>query len=295
MSVTQKRLEQQKRKEKQAQRQLEFELDNRKVVAYARVSTSKQETEGYGLDSQLSKIADYANKHSLIIDTVYQEAFTGKTNDREQFNKLEQAVKNNQVKTLITYKLDRLGRSQLNVLGFVDLLKKYNVKLITLEPEIDYTSQAGQIILSNLTMFAQIERNMICDRTDSGRVQKFKSGSKCQGFILGYANDKKTKRFEKVESEAKRVYHIFREYLNSKSIRSLADNLNAEGFTTKRGKEFNNANLYCILTNRFYLGYASYRGEEKKGSQEPIVSEELFGRVQAKLERQRKVKRDIAI
>ncbi len=288
MSYTKKRKARKKNRKKNEEKMVQLELDQRQVVGYGRVSTDKQETDGYGLDTQLKLIKDYAIRHEMKVDEIYQEAFTGKINEREQFELLMDDIKANKIKTLITYKLDRLGRSQLNVLNFVNLLKEYSVKLVTLEPEVDYDTQAGQIILSNLTMFAELERNMIIDRTENGRRQKFNTGCKAQGSILGYNHNKKTKCYQVDSEEKETVLKIYHDFLVSKSLAGLKAKLDNEGIMTKRGKSFSRQALHVVLTNRFYLGYVNYKGEEKQGQHKAIINPVLFGRIQAKLERKRK-------
>ncbi len=289
MSTIKKRIRAEIAKKKQNQKKLQHHLDKRIIVGYCRVSTDKQESDGYGLEYQISRIKDYTTRQNLTIEVIYQEAFTGKVNERKQFERLIKQIKAEKIKTLITYKLDRLGRSQLNVLNFVNLLKEHKVQLITLEPEIDYNTQAGQIILSNLTMFAELERDMIIERTESGRLQKFNQGSKCQGAILGYVHNKKKQQYDIIPDEARLVYHIFTTYLKQDmSLRMLAEKLNEQAYTTKRGKNFYHYTVYRVLTNRFYIGSIFYKGKESPGSHEPIISRVLFGKVLNKLERQDK-------
>lgn len=97
------------------------------------------------------------------------------------------------------------------------------------------------------------------------------------------------------EVEAQRVRQIFKMYLDFQALLPTVTELNRRGWTTKRwttkkgmqrgGKPFTKNSLYSLLTNVTYIGKIKYKDEVHSGEQDAIVSDELFGRAQALLQR----------
>ena len=93
--------------------------------------------------------------------------------------------------------------------------------------------------------------------------------------------------------EAEQVRHIMRRYLVLGSVRSLVDELNADGYRTKvqnrtsgphkGGCLYRRGTIYHMLANRIYRGDIVHKGEAYPGEHEPIVSEELWDDVQRAL------------
>ena len=108
---------------------------------------------------------------------------------------------------------------------------------------------------------------------------------------LGYRSV--DKKLEVVPAEADLVRKIFADYLRFGPIAALATSLNAEGLKPKPRKLTNGRSIQAeaftigplahLLKNRFYVGEVAYKGEVHPGSQEPIVSRELFEMVQARI------------
>ena len=116
-------------------------------------------------------------------------------------------------------------------------------------------------------------------------------GKYCGGpAILGYDVDRERKKLLVNLVEAPRVQHIFRRFTQLASAKSLAAELNEQGYrtkswTTKKGKHrsgrpWNTGHIYRLLGNRLYKGEVVHKGKVYPGEQESIVSEGLWSRVQ---------------
>jgi DNA invertase Pin-like site-specific DNA recombinase len=70
--------------------------------------------------------------------------------------------------TLVVVKLDRLGRSTRDVLNLVHELEAKSAALRVLEPEIDTSKPEGRIILTTLSMVAEMELTFIKERQRAG-------------------------------------------------------------------------------------------------------------------------------
>ena len=109
---------------------------------------------------------------------------------------------------------------------------------------------------------------------------------------LGY--DVKDRKLVVNEAEAETVRTIFRRYLELGSVRELKASLDAEGVVSKRrtaadgsvygGQAFSRGALYQMLQNRVYRGEIVHKGAAYPGEHPAIVDEDLWLRVQQKLD-----------
>lgn len=146
------------------------------VFGYGRVSTGQQTTENQRLE--LSQ-ADY------MIETEFwyaDEGVSGKVaaSQRPAFKRLLEQIRKGE--TLVVSKLDRLGRDAIDVLQTVRQLGEHGVKVIVLQlgKDIDLTSSAGKLLLSMLAAVAEMERDLLVERTQAGLAR-----AKAEGKTLG--------------------------------------------------------------------------------------------------------------
>ena len=96
------------------------------------------------------------------------------------------------------------------------------------------------------------------------------------------------RRLEIVENEAALVRHIFHLYLEENlGVRRIARRLNEEGYRTRRGGNWSMVSIRDILRNRVYVGTYTRFGITVPGSHNPIVTEDQFRAVQARLQERR--------
>lgn len=135
------------------------------VVGYARVSTKDQ-----NLDVQIDEIKRLCEYRKFNLLNIYPDKASGKDTDREYFQKMMAAIKDNKqgIEGVVIYKLDRIGRSIRNLLEIVDFLKVSNVQLITVSDNIDTTTAQGRLFFSISAAFSEYERELINDRTGTG-------------------------------------------------------------------------------------------------------------------------------
>ena len=145
------------------------------VYGYMRVSTIKQDAE-----SQKGKILEYAHNNKMIIEKMESETISSraKLEDRAIY-KLSQELKSGD--TLLIAELSRIGRSMTEVFILVDMLVNKKVKVIDISKKIEFGNNIqSKAILSALSLSAEIERDLISDRTKRGLAQ-----AKANGKTLG--------------------------------------------------------------------------------------------------------------
>lgn len=133
------------------------------VYGYARVSTKGQAVDGNSLDAQEKEIL---SKYENAI--VYKEAYTGTTTDRPIFKEIINKLKQND--TLVVAKLDRLARNTVEGIEIVKEIFKKKASVHVLNVGLLEDTAMGQFFLTTLLAVAELERNQIIERTQTGKA-----------------------------------------------------------------------------------------------------------------------------
>ena len=251
------------------------------VVIYARFSSSSQREAS--IEEQVKICREYAkrNKHAII--KVYSDsAISGKTDDRPQLQKLLADSSRLMFQGVLVYSIDRFGRDLAQTLLNEKRLNDNGVVLLSVTE--NFTDDASGRFFRNLMMaHAQYYSDELSTKIRRGMDYNaerclFNGG----GVPLGYKINKE-KRFEVDPDTAPIVKLIFEMYADGKTVTEITQHLNAQGYKTSKGREFNKNSLHTMLTNRRYLGYYIYHGEETKGGIPQIIPDELFEKVADKM------------
>ena len=141
-----------------------------KIIGYCRVSTRGQ-LDGNSIEEQSKKILERYSNAEII-----EESYSG-AKDREIFNKVLSTLETGD--TLVVTKLDRFCRTTKEGLQYIDLLMGNAVKIHILNMGLIEDTPMGRLIVTNLLAFAEFERAMIIERTQSGKaIAKTKEGFK---------------------------------------------------------------------------------------------------------------------
>jgi len=139
--------------------------ENSKLVGYMRVSTDEQE-----FDLQRSALI----KYGVEPDIIFHDKMSGKTMNRAG---LKRAIKVCWPgDTLVVWKLDRLGRSLVGVIEQIEALHKAGVNIVSITENIDYDSPMGRAMMGVTLVFAQMERELISERTKAGIAEYIAKG-----------------------------------------------------------------------------------------------------------------------
>ena len=130
------------------------------IFGYGRVSTSQQDTENQRLELEQAGWA---------FDFWFTDVVSGKVPavQRKAFSEMLSKIRDGE--TLVVAKLDRLGRDAIDVLQTVRKLADRNIKVIVHQlGTTDLTSAAGKLLLSMLAAVAEMERDLLIERTQAG-------------------------------------------------------------------------------------------------------------------------------
>lgn len=138
------------------------------VAAYVRVSTDEQKRSGLGLEAQLRKVHAMAAVKDWEEPTVYRDEGISGTKGptkRPGLAQLLRDVRAGRYAAVIIPSLDRLGRKTRLVLELVEELSAAGVALVSCKESLDTATPQGQFVLTLFAALAQLERDMIAERT----------------------------------------------------------------------------------------------------------------------------------
>ena len=132
---------------------------------YARVSTI-----GQALETQTERLEEHKCDH------IFSDKLSGKNRKRPQLEEMLGLLKKGDI--VVCTKLDRLGRSTMDVCNIAQEIDKSEADLHILDQSIDTSTAAGRLMFHMFAAFAEFERSLIVERTQEGRAAAVQSGKK---------------------------------------------------------------------------------------------------------------------
>jgi len=278
-----------------------------RCAVYTRKSSEEGlEQEFNSLDAQREACEAYitSQKHEgwTSLPTLYDDgAYSGGTMDRPALQRMLDDIRAGKIDVVVVYKVDRLTRSLADFAKIVEVFDAQGVSFVSVTQAFNTTTSMGRLTLNVLLSFAQFEREVTGERIRDKIAASKKKGMWMGGLpSLGY--DVRERKLVVNEAEAATVRHIFRRYLELGAVRALRDDLAAAGIVSKRrtaadgssygGQKFSRGALYLMLKNRIYRGEIVHKGKAFPGEHAAIVDEELWQKVQSRLDENRLERRE---
>ncbi len=267
----------------------DLQQKNTTCVIYTRVS-SKDQLDGYSLETQEKLCKEYAVKNGLTILRIFcEEGESAKTANRTQLQEMLKfvALHKTHIGHLVIHKLDRLSRSSGDYFFLKTLLANYGVKINYASEPVDESSM-GELMGVFLSGIAQFDNRVRTERTVLGMKAALSAGYWAFKAPFGYKNvieDKKKKRFEHSvtlvdEEQAEVVRMVFAEYIKKiYTFRELAIKVNK----FSNGKyRISPQYLVKVLKNQLYYGWLEVPSWDisNEGRHQPIISKSLFDQAQ---------------
>ena len=264
-----------------------------KTVLFARVSSREQEETGYSLPAQEKLLKEYAERKDFRITKIFSifESASGKT-QREIFNVMMDYLKKNNIKIIICEKTDRITRNLKDAVLINDWLNEDEARQVHLVKDslvLHKNSRSQEKLNWNIRIvFAQNYIDNLSEEVKKGQIEKIRQGWLPTKPPLGYktTGEKGHKIHIIDEEKAPLVREMFELYATGNySIKKLVRVIYEEGLRTRRGNKLCKSRLGELLSDPFYYGGIRWNNEIYQGKQEPLISKELFDRVQDILRR----------
>lgn len=219
-----------------------------KVIGYVRVSTEEQAKEGVSLDSQRKKIELYAEMNDMeLVGIVADEGISAKSLHRPGVQRVLETARKKEVDGIVIYKLDRIFRNTIDALNTARELEKKGVALHSITEKLDTKSAFGKFFFTLLASLAEMERNQIGERTSAAMQYKKSQGENTGNVPFGYRLQADGVHIEADALEQEIKSRMQELKAAGFSLRAVADELNRQGFTTRRGTAWSHVYVHSIL------------------------------------------------
>lgn len=273
-----------------------------RYLLYARKSTESEERQILSIDSQVKEMLQLAEREGLEIIEIRRESHSAKaTGQRPVFNEIINDIRLGKFNGIMTWAADRLSRNAGDLGKLVDLMDEKLLVDIRTYGQRFSNSPNEKFLLMILGSQAKLENDNRSVNVRRGLRTRCEMGLRPGVAPTGYLNEKRIDRkcqvlidpdrahvikkiFEKVANEhwsGRKVYHWLRFDLN---------------FRTKSNHHLSLGNIYVMLQNHFYYGrfeYPEKSGMWYDGKHQPIITKELFDKVQEHLNRDQIVRSEI--
>jgi len=254
----------------------------KKYFLYARKSTDEAERQVLSIEAQLTEVREFAQKEGIFIVREFVETKSAKKPGRDVFEKMISGIEKGEAMGILAWHPDRLARNAVDAGKIINLLD--TGKLETLKFPTFWFEKTPQGLFMLSIAFGQSKYYIdnLSENIKRGLRQKLRNGV-YPGFApIGYTNELRSHTIIKDPENWQIVTKLFEEYATGKytleQIQKLALSL---GLMSRRSKKnLSLSRIQRMLQNPFYYGLFEFRNEIYEGIHEPIISKQLFEKVQ---------------
>jgi site-specific DNA recombinase len=260
------------------------------AVIYARVSSKEQEKEGFSIPAQMKLLRSYAQANSIAVANEFVDVETAKQAGRTGFGEMLAFLKQTpSCRILLVEKTDRLYRNLKDWVALDDFdLELHFVKENVI---LSRDSRSSEKFIHGIkVLMAKNYIDNLSEETRKGMIEKAHQGIFPSFAPLGYLNVQGPNGKKVIEPDrelAPIVTRMFEWYATGNySLREITLMAKEEGMVFRKSKDpVPLATVHKILRNRIYSGDFDWDGETYHGTHTPLVTRELWDRVQEVMDR----------
>lgn len=258
-----------------------------RVGLYPRVSGHEQE-DNYSIPEQIERMKKYCDAKDWMVYKIYTDSvYSGSNMDRPGLQDMIKDCEKGNLDMVLVYKLDRLSRSQKDTLYLIeDVFEKNGVGFTSMTENFDTSTPHGKFIIGILSVFAQLEREKIKERTMIGKDSRAKEGKWHGGTWIPVGYDYTDGLLIPNEYEAMQVREIADLFLKGTPVRTIATLVTEKGYRHKHG-EWDAKTIRRVLSNPVNIGMIKNRDNLYKGIHDPILDQKTFDAIQKLMEERR--------
>ena len=258
-----------------------------KYFLYARKSTDEEDRQVLSIESQITELHEFARKENLIIAKEFIESKTAKAPGRPMFNEMISLMETSNEKVgILAWHPDRLARNSIDggkIIYLVDTGKIESLKFLTFWFE---NTPQGKFMLNIAFGQSKYYIDSLSENVKRGIRQKLRRGEWPALAPPGYLNDLRTHTIIKDPARAATIKKLFLAYAEGNHSLEYLQKLSLSlGLVSRYGnKSLAISKIQKMLKNPFYYGAFIHKGEMYQGNHKPIISKQLFDKVQRTME-----------
>ena len=254
----------------------------KRTALYIRVSTTRQEQEGYSIPLQKERLIAFCKAKGWAVSGVFIDpGHSGSSLDRPGITALVEGVRAGKFDVVLVYKLDRLSRSQRDTLFLIeDVFMANGTDFVSMQESFDTSSIYGRAMLGVLSVFAQMERETITERTLMGRAGRAEDGYWHGGGTDPIGYDYVDGELVVNEAEAAQVREVYGLFAAGYSVSEISRRM--DGRQTKHGDWSHTSTVGNVLDNPLYAGVIHFDGVRGPGRHTALISPDLDRKVKTR-------------
>lgn len=259
-----------------------------KAVLLCRVSSREQEETGYSLPAQEKLLKGYTQKQGYSIAKIFtiSETASGRK-QREIFSSMMAYVQKNNIKILICEKVDRFTRNFKDAVMIDDWLEEDEERQVHMVKDslVLHKNSRSQDKLNwgVRIIFAKNYIDNLSEEVKKGQKEKLAQGWLPCRPKPGYKTigERGHKTHVPDETTAPLMRKFFEQYSDGDcSVKKLADIMFEAGLRSSTGGRIYKSRVHQLLKDPFYIGKIRWNGEIYQGKHEPLISQEIFDKIQ---------------
>jgi len=253
------------------------------VAIYARISTGEDmQADGHSIPAQLRACRDMcARRGWTVVGEYVDEDYSGSNDKRPAFQQMIADAYNGKVQMILFHKLDRFSRSISDILFYFRDLESRNIMICSYSEVFDFSDPADRAKFHMLAVFAQWYIDNLSAETTKGKRERALSGCYNGRLPFGYVRGEKNGDADIVPEEGAVILQAFEAYSTGNyTDAQIAELINESNLPTRDNRRWSKDSVRDFLQNEFYYGMVKYRDELINGKHKPVITKELFDKVQ---------------
>jgi len=252
-----------------------------KFFAYIRVSTSRQ-GEGVSLLQQRDAILRYAERSQVSVIRWFEEKETAAKRGRPLFSEMLKLLEKGHAAGVIIHKIDRSARNLKDWADLGELIDR-GIDVRFANESLDLQTRGGRLSADIQAVVAADYIRNLREEAKKGIYGRFKQGFYPMPAPIGYIDRGAGKAKEPDPVKGPLIRTAFELYSTGQyNLSGLASEISRRGLTNRNGGTLSRSGWSGVLNNPFYMGLIKVKttGETFAGLHEPLVSAQLYRRVQ---------------
>ncbi len=246
-----------------------------RAAIYARISSDKTGA-GLGVERQEADCRELCAREGWDVTHVLVDndisAFSGKR--RPGYEELLRLIAAGEIDRVVAWHTDRMHRRVRDLLDYVDLIEKTQVKTITVKAgDVDLSTANGITMAQIGGVIAEGYVRSSTEKLRNQKLQQARAGRWSGGLRpFGYSADCSAIR----EDEAAEYHGMVAKMISGWSFNRVAIELNSRGVLTSQGKTWNALKVNNLLSHKRYIGIREHHGAEYQAQWPAIITKEEF-------------------
>lgn len=216
--------------------------EHTRAVLYIRVSTDKQAEHGHSIDAQRDRLTAYADRYALqVVEVIVDGGESAGTLNRPGLRRAVEMVEAGEADVIVATKGDRISRNLRDLLNLAATLAEHGASIATADGTFDTTTPVGKAMTQMQGVFAELERELIAQRTREGMAAAKAKGVRLGRPPFGYMvedgrlvpDPSKAAELERRRAIAERIEQMQGEGM---TLRQIAEAFTAEHVPTATGR-----------------------------------------------------------